>query len=138
MSNSPSPLPRRRGAPPGNHNAVKHGFYSSEFKAADLSALAKCDFIGLEEEISLLRLFIRQVLSRSAEIEDFSQLLEALRVVSLASSSLARLVKTNIFVASSSSGEASQAIKQALEQIGHKLELAQDIQIPPASINTNN
>ena len=53
---------RRRGARPGNTNALKHGFYSARFTRRGVNCLdaqpARADLLG---EIILLRVFIRQM-----------------------------------------------------------------------------
>jgi len=53
---------RRRGARPGNTNALKHGFYSQRLTSRGISWLddqpARADLLG---EINLLRVFIRQM-----------------------------------------------------------------------------
>ena len=55
---------RKRGAPFGNRNAVKHGFYSKTLNPADRSDLnLAADIVGVDEEIALLRLEIKKALS---------------------------------------------------------------------------
>ena len=55
---------RKRGAPYGNKNAVKHGFYSKSLGPADRFDLrAAADMEGVDEEIALLRFEIRKVLA---------------------------------------------------------------------------
>jgi hypothetical protein len=55
---------RKRGAPLGNHNALKHGFYSREFKRKDRFDF---DFAsgmeGVDAEIALLRLEMKKAVS---------------------------------------------------------------------------
>jgi hypothetical protein len=109
--------PRRRGAPAGNLNAVKHGFYSSRFRKTDRDALDNNEFTGLSQEIAMLRLLIRRVVHEAARIEDFYQLLETLRVVSLASSSLSHLAKTHTLIAASPSDELALALHQAIAEL---------------------
>lgn len=49
----------RRGAPPGNTNALKHGFYARKFKPHQLDDYTRAAAVtGLDEEIALLRLVI--------------------------------------------------------------------------------
>ena len=108
--------PPRRGAPAGNLNAVKHGFYSSRFKKAERNALDSNEFPGLSQEIAMLRLFIRRVVQESANIQDYILLLETLRVVSLASSSLSHLCKTHTLLASSNN-DVAEALSQAIQEV---------------------
>jgi hypothetical protein len=109
--------PRRRGAPTGNKNALKHGFYSAPFNKADRDALESSEFSGLSEEITLLRLVIRQLAKWSPQITDFAQYLEAVRVISLACSSLSRLVRTHHLMQSSGEDEFKKALDEALQGI---------------------
>jgi hypothetical protein len=106
----------RRGAPAGNLNAVKHGFYSSRFKKTERNALDSNEFPGLTQEIAMLRLFIRRVVQESAQIQDYILLLETLRVISLASSSLSHLAKTHTLLASSNN-DVAEALSQAITEV---------------------
>jgi hypothetical protein len=95
MTDSSSPSPRPRGAQPGNHNALKHGFYTRRvpgLKDAALEALAT-EFPGLEEEIFVLRTYIRRTLEWSAACRDYHESLLLLRTLCLALSTLARLTR---------------------------------------------
>ena len=56
----PSKPPRRRGAPFGNRNALKHGFYARNFDPGDTKDLDEHEFDGLTDEIILLRVYIRR------------------------------------------------------------------------------
>lgn len=106
LSMSPSAnLPRRRGAPPGNTNAVKSGYYSKRFKKSERDALESKDFTGLDDEIALLRLFIHRVISESLSLDDPLYHLEVLRVISLASSSLSRLIRTHTLLFETSAAD---------------------------------
>lgn len=91
---SPSPPPRRRGAQPGNKNALKHGYYAGRFHRADLKAYRSHRFAGLTEEIALLRLYIRRIVDLGVEDQHFFESINLLRALSLAVTSLDRLVKT--------------------------------------------
>ncbi len=90
------PKPRRlRGAPLNNLNALKHGFYARKFRRADLVDLADTRFRGLSEEINLLRVYMRGVIEKSAEVNSLAEALEVLRALSLAATSLTRMTKTH-------------------------------------------
>lgn len=55
---------RKRGAPPGNHNALKHGFYSKDFKGKDRFDFDLASGIeGIDAEIALLRLELKKAAS---------------------------------------------------------------------------
>jgi hypothetical protein len=54
----------KRGAPRGNRNALKHGFYSGTLDREERSDLALAARIqGIDEEIALLRLEIKKIVA---------------------------------------------------------------------------
>jgi len=57
----PPPTKRRVGAPAGNTNALKHGFYSTQLRSGDLADLETYQFSGLIDAITMLRVVIRRV-----------------------------------------------------------------------------
>jgi hypothetical protein len=61
---------RRRDAPPGNLNAIKHGFYSRGFRTMDIKDLDAMLENGLESEISMLRVSTRRLLELTQENTD--------------------------------------------------------------------
>lgn len=78
------------GAPAGNRNAQRHGFYAKLFTAdeiTDLAAVAAAE--GLDDEIALLRVRIRRAATGGAELNAISracgrltQMLKAQQVLS--------------------------------------------------------
>ncbi len=118
----------RRGAPLGNTNALKHGFYSRSFRQIDCTDLDQVRFSGLEDEITMLRVFIRRLTDLSQHIETFPEALSLLRVLSLASISLTRLITTqNVITARSGHGELESVpgVAKALEDLVTSLPLLQ-------------
>ena len=103
MTDSGSNLARRPGAPLGNRNAVKHGFYArrlpptadADTPSPDL-ALAN----SLNGEIAMLRLSVRNILEQSADPHDAETELEVLRSVCLAAAAINRLLRTQHFLRS--------------------------------------
>ena len=55
MEETPKKSP---GAPKGNTNALKHGFYSRSFRAVEQTELNEFDPASLQNEIELMRVFI--------------------------------------------------------------------------------
>jgi len=102
-SASPSPK-RRRGAQPGNANALKHGYYASRLPAADVAAIKGHVFFGLEEEIELLRVFIARLADHINENLDLDKVLSIIRILDLTLISLSRLKRTERFLGEESSG----------------------------------
>ena len=86
----------RRGAPPGNKNALKHGFYSRDFPRTDLQNLAAVDSKGLSDEITLVRLHLLKLTGYALAAPTLAEYLEILRVSNLYATSLNRLVKTQM------------------------------------------
>ncbi len=77
---------RRRGAPLGNQNARKHGFYSSVLSPVQLRFLPRATTItGLNDEIGIARVRLASVVSRSPD---------NVRVLTAAINSLLRLERT--------------------------------------------
>ena len=68
---------RKRGAPRGNQNAIKHGYYSRTFSPADRFDLdIAADMEGVGEEIALLRFAIKKAIS-GGDIKNLVPLVQA-------------------------------------------------------------
>ena len=103
---------KRRGAPKGNQNALKHGFYSrvlDEAEKLDFESAANVN--GIDDEIALLRVKIKSVLEKDPE---------NIKLIMQATNTLAGLVKTRYRI----TREQGQGLKEA---IGNVLK---DIAIP--------
>jgi len=116
MNSHESP-PNRPGAPRGNTNALKHGFYSPRFRDNELEDLKALIEPGLTDEIAMLRIIIRRTVDRVDEIENLDQQLRFISTLSHASAQLSRLLRTQRLLV----GEVSQ-IEQALQQAIYQLE----------------
>lgn len=81
------PRPKRKpGAPKGNQNARKHGFYSKVLSEADqLELQTALGISGIDEEIALLRVKIQTLLSENPD--DVQLILDA-------TNTIARLLRT--------------------------------------------
>ena len=104
MVKKPSPIvakkrkspQRKRGAQPGNRNALKHGFYSDHFKQAERQALSDIPIASLTGEIELMRVQIYRYLKAENQAETqltYEDHLSAMRAISQASDSLTRLIR---------------------------------------------
>ena len=61
-------MKRKRGAPKGNQNARKHGFYSKVLDEAErLDFELATGVEGIDEEIALIRVKIKSLLERDPE-----------------------------------------------------------------------
>ena len=88
---------RKRGAQPGNRNAIKHGFYSDQFKQAERMSLSLVQPADLTAEIQLFRVQLRRYLeAETVELGrmDYETRLQALHIFSLAAECFNRLVRT--------------------------------------------
>jgi hypothetical protein len=120
QSENPS-RPRRRGAPLGNRNAAKYGFYINPSQKKDLKDHEAHEFTGLNDEIVMLRVHIRRLVRAAAEIDDFYVQLDLLRSLCLATDALTRLIRTQLLLSASQQDETSIAIGQALDEVIREL-----------------
>ena len=118
---------RGRGAPPGNKNALKHGFYSRSFREIDLTDLEKNKFTGLQDEITMLRVYMRFLTEMAGNINNFSDALGLLRVLSMASISLSRLITTQK-LAFPESGQLAGEVDEAIAELYANTPLFQSLQ----------
>lgn len=116
-------MPRNRGGQPGNQNARKHGFYSkvlTEAAAQDFHEAEECD--GLDEEIALLRLRIRDLVAMQPDnIELQMQAINA----------LAKLLKVRYQL----SAEQKSTLKEAILKVLTDVALPLGIKFIPGAHN---
>jgi hypothetical protein len=87
---------RRRGAPRGNHNALKHGFYSAAFKQAERQLLLRLPATDLSPELELVRVHLLRFLDalKDSSVQlNVQTRLAALRAVNLSVQSILALVR---------------------------------------------
>jgi hypothetical protein len=96
-------MTKRRGGQRGNTNALKHGFYSSQFKAAESRVLDGMSLTELAAEIELMRIATRRFVQAQAELPegglDFEAHLAVLRAISLSVDSINRMVRAQLLIA---------------------------------------
>jgi hypothetical protein len=116
---SPDSIKRSRGAPAGNTNAIKHGFYSGRYHPAEAAGLKKLEPLDLREEINLIRVYIRRLIEQVDEHATFEDHLIILRILCLASHSLTRLIRTQHYAnpEDSAADQMEQALSEALKEI---------------------
>ena len=96
---------KRRGAPKGNTNALKHGFYSKVLDEAEkLDFESAADVDGIDDEIALLRVKIKSVLEKDPE---------NIKLIMQATNTLAGLVKTKYRITK----EQRQGLKEAIGNV---------------------
>jgi hypothetical protein len=113
---------RRRGAPPGNQNALKHGFYAAH-KPASAQSAENTPILDLQAEIDLIRQSMQRVLALG-EPQTYREAVDYLRSLSLAATTLTRLARTHryLYPAPNPGDELSLAITEALKEIGQEIE----------------
>ncbi len=114
------PLKRKRGAPVGNTNALKHGFYSTRFKSREIHDLDEISENNLQDEILMLRVFIRRILDHADEIDTITDRISLLRALSMAVRSITALVRAHQ-VLGGDTHELSRLLNQAIAEVGGEL-----------------
>ncbi len=87
--------PKKRGAPVGNQNAFKHGFYSRHYTRTEIKDLSKMEMLDLDNEIQLVRTLMRRVLESAQDNTSHTENIETLRAICLGNFTLARLIRTH-------------------------------------------
>jgi uncharacterized protein YjcR len=94
-TSTPSTARSKRGAPKGNINALKHGFYSQAFSHSEHERLEHCIQGELSDEEALLRTLISRTLeSMQGREMSHEELIVSLRAVALAIARLESLQRT--------------------------------------------
>ncbi|MFC1920297.1 hypothetical protein ACFLYQ_01065 [Chloroflexota bacterium] len=95
-------MKRKSGAPKGNQNARKHGFYSRVLDDAERLDFEMATGVeGIDDEIALLRVKIKSLLERDPE---------NIKLIMQAMNTLVRLVRTRYNI----SKEDKQGLKEAI------------------------
>ena len=105
----PAEAKRKRGAPKGNQNARKHGFYSRVLDEAgrlDFELASGVD--GIDDEIALLRVKIKSLLENDPE---------NIKLIMQATNTLAGLVKTRYNISKEQRKGLKEAIGNVLKDI---------------------
>jgi two-component sensor histidine kinase len=113
---------KQRGAQTGNTNALKHGFYSRQFRQIDLADLDSIQ-TGLEQEIALLRVQMRRALETiNSHPPDPDYVLKSLSVLGSTATRIAGITRAqNILTGGDKSSMA--LISQAIAEINKELKL---------------
>ena len=111
---------RRRGAQPGNTNALKHGFYSRQFRNLELTDLDSLE-ATLSDEVAGCRVAARRIMELSDGISDDPVLaISALNMYGAMCQRVARLMQVHS-VLSGNSNDTLAVISQALREIHKEL-----------------
>jgi len=113
----------KKGAQPGNTNALKHGFYSGQFQDGEIADLDVLLADGLQDEINMMRVMTRRLLKLADGEDTMAEQANILGVLGLASTRLAGLLRTQR-VLSGESSEVKSAISQALSEIVEEMKIS--------------
>jgi len=112
-SPTPTAKKKKRGAQPGNLNALSHGFYARAFQPDEVTDLDTLLATGLNDEITMLRVVTRRVLALAQESDDLDKTMNALGALGMASTRLAGLLKTQRLLGNASN-DTTAAIAAAI------------------------
>ena len=99
----------KRGAPEGNQNARKHGFYSKVLDEAEQLDFELASGVeGIDDEIALLRVKIKSLIAHDPE---------NIKLIMEATNTLARLVKTRYNITKEQKKGLKEAIGNVLRDI---------------------
>ena len=105
----PKEVKRRRGGQRGNQNARKHGFYSRVLDEAEqIDFMLAAGVEGIDDEIALLRVKIKSILENDPE---------NVKLIMLATNTLAGLVKTRYNIAKEQKKGLKEAISNVLRDV---------------------
>jgi hypothetical protein len=105
----PAKANRKKGAPKGNQNARKHGFYSKVLDEAEqLDFELATGVEGIDDEIALLRVKIKSILAHDPE---------NIKLIKQATDALARLVKTRYSISKEDKKGLKEAIGNVLKDV---------------------
>jgi uncharacterized protein YjcR len=113
------------GAPKGNLNALKHGYYSRRFRKLETNDLARLEEDnGLIGEITLLRVLIRRVFeAANEEADNLDTWIKALKTLGTAFARLATLIKAQRDLHGGEESELAAVLNQAINEVTHEFGL---------------
>lgn len=106
---------KKRGAPAGNSNALKHGFYSRSFREIEYEDLESLR-LSLEDEIAAARVSARRMFELIEDVEDTREKLNAFSMFSSHLLKIGSLVRAESVLAGGSS-DISQSLTTALSSV---------------------
>lgn len=111
----------RRGAPDGNKNALKHGFYSKQMRPTELADLDALMDVGLSNEINMLRVLLRRILDIAAGEMTPELAISVLNATGTNMTRLANMMKTQKYLNGDGGGNMMSILSQALNEVVKEL-----------------
>lgn len=99
--------PKGRGAPNGNKNAMRHGFYAKNLGLTSPAKLDEFELRNLMGEVAMLKDYMHILYTKNLDSSDPIVLTETLRALSLAGMAVSRLLLVHCQVRITRSGSAS-------------------------------
>ena len=112
---------RGPGAPHGNLNALKHGFYSRQFQEGELADLEEQFGGGLQDEIAMMKVVTRRVLELSYATDSVCEGIKLLGAMGLATTRLMGLMKAQKLVFGGP-WDVQSALSDVIDQLMDELE----------------
>jgi hypothetical protein len=115
---SPS-TPKKRGAPLGNRNALRHGAYARRQPLPPPGAASEsAPRLSLAKEISYLRFYFFSLAFSAVHEADPSRIAAVVRTLSIAATALTRLIQTESWLAQTTGAQVQQdGLASALAQL---------------------
>ena len=136
MPNHFAPIPRR-GAPLGNNNAFKHGFYARRINR-NLSSEESTNLKSLVDEIALIRVFTRKLVESCHPSAELKELADILRILCLASASITRILRIYYLITGSETG-LDPDIEDSIRKLNAELVAKNSgVSLPGSAQNDNN
>lgn len=108
------------GAPKGNSNALKHGFYSRTMRKSEIADLKMLEDAGIQanlvDEIALMRVTIQRTLVLAEGINDLDTAIRWLEVLGASATRIATLLRTQSLLTPTGQTDLD-AISQAIAQL---------------------
>ncbi len=105
----PAERGRKRGAPKGNQNARRHGFYAKVLDEAERLDFELASSVGgIDDEIALLRVKIKSILANDPE---------NIKLIMQATNTLARLIRTRYNISKDQKKGLKEAIGNVLRDV---------------------
>jgi len=102
------------------------GLYDDRFREFELRVLSLVDPLTLEDEINLLRLYMRRVLELAGKVDDLNLAIKVLNTLASTSQRIMHLHRAQVQLNQSRGEEISQALSEALDQLAEELNLGGD------------
>jgi len=112
-------MTNKPGAPRGNLNALKHGYYSRLFHNSESENLPD-ESVCLDNEITLLRVMIRRTMELADGIDDLKEATRVLDALGAAAARLANLLRAQKSLTENRSQLADE-ISIAIQQVNAEL-----------------